>query len=248
MSRRTKKEPLFIRIMKLTVKAVGLILVFGTTLFFLWRAFISTIVPSEVDGISPNGPLKAALESAEGTGEELLYFRQAQEKTTLADHNYSYFTAHDVAFIEDANQIQVLFRYNNSTIRHLVKDYNLPEMPDRTAELYDVTLYVAYDLTPSDLTDNDGNDPESVKFIRYYPTSSESASSLMYNYRRLTFDGIDMNVTENPVLAVYVDVYYVEDIDYGKDSYGTLCIYDYATQKEYCKLDKSEAEALKNFQ
>jgi hypothetical protein len=129
-----------------------------------------------------------------------------------------------------------------------VEDYGLPRVPEREEELYDVTLYVAYDLTPADLTDNAGNHPDSVKFVRYHATSFEPAQSLMYNYRRLTFDGIDMNVTENPVLAVYVDVYYVEDIDYGKDSYGTLCIYDYATQKEYCKLDKSEAEALKNFQ
>lgn len=244
MSRRTKKEPLFIRIMKLTVKAVGLILVFGTTLFFLWRAFISTIVPSEVDGISPNGLLKAALESAEGAGEELLYFRQAQEKTTLADHNYSYFTAHDVAFIEDANQIQVLFRYNNSTIRHLVKDYNLPEMPDRTAELYDVTLYVAYDLTPADLTDNAGNDPASVKFVRYHASSSEAARSLMYNYRRLTFDGLDMTVTDTPVLAVYVDVYYLGDLNYEAEPYGTICIYDYLAENTYGKLTNSEIAAL----
>ena len=69
----------------------------------------------------------------------------------------------------------------------------------------------------------------------------------MYNYRRLTFDGIDMNVIENPVLAVYVDVYYVEDIDYTKDSYGTLCVYDYATEKDYYELDQDEVKALKEY-
>ena len=56
-----------------------------------------------------------------------------------------------------------------------------------------------------------------------------------------------MNVTENPVLAVYVDVYYVEDVDYGKDSYGTLCIYDYATTKDYYNLTKNEAKALEQY-
>ena len=242
-----RRESLPIRIMKATVKAIGLLLVFGTTIFFLWRAFISTIVPDEVDGLAPNANLKAALQAAKEADEELTYFNQAQSETTTAEHNYSYFTAKDVAFIEDANQIQVLFRYNNATIRSLVKDYGLSEIPDRKADLYDVTLYVAYDLTPDVLSDNDGNDPESVKFVRYYPSDCESATSLMYNYRRFTFDGIDMNVTDNPVLAVYVDVYYVEDIDYGKDSYGTLCIYDYATEREYYELDKDEVKALEEY-
>lgn len=245
MSRTNHREALPIRMMKITVKAICLTIIFGTILFFIWRAFISTIVPSEVEGLAPNDPLKAAWLAADEEGETLSYFTQMQDETTTAEHNYSYFTAKEVAFIEDANQIQLLFRYNNSTIRSLVKDYDLPSIPDRTADLYDITLYVAYDLTPADPTDNDGNDPESVKFVRYYPSSTESAQSLMYNYRRLTFDGIDMNVTENPVLAVYVDVYYVEDVDYGKDSYGTLCIYDYATIRDYYELTKDEIKALR---
>ncbi len=242
------REALPIRIMKITVKAVGLTIIFGTIIFFLWRAFVSTIVPDEVDGLSPNANLRAAWVAAKEAGEELTYFSQKQNETTTAEHNYSYFTAKEVAFIEDANQIQVLFRYNNATIRNLVEDYDLPEVPDRTADLYDVTLYVAYDLTPGEKGDNDGNNPESVKFVRYYPTATESASTLMYNYRRLTFDGIDMNVTDNPVLAVYVDVYYVEDVDYSKDSYGTLCIFDYATIKDYYDLTGSEVKALEEFE
>ena len=247
MSRQHTREPLFVRIMKITVKAVCLTVIFGTIIFFLWRAFISTIIPDEVDGLAPNQALKTAWQVAKEEGRELTYFTQMQDETTTAEHNYSYFTAKEVAFIEEANQIQLLFRYNNSTIRSLVDDYKLPTIPDRTAELYDVTLYVAYDLTPENPTDNDGNNPESVKFIRYYPTETLSAQTLMYNYRRITFDGIDMNVTDNPVLAVYVDIYYVEDVDYNKDSYGTLCIYDYATIKDYYDLTRKEVEALEDF-
>ena len=59
------KEPLFIRIMKITVKAIGLTLVFGTIVFFLWRAFISTIIPGEVDGLAVNPILHAAWLEAE---------------------------------------------------------------------------------------------------------------------------------------------------------------------------------------
>ena len=241
------RDSLPVRIMKITVKAIGLTLVFGTILFFLWRAFFSTAIPAEVKGIALNDTLHAAWKAADDKGEEMTYFTQAQSDITSAEHNYSYFSVKNVMFFEDANQIQLLFRYNNATIRHLVEDYGLPEVPDRTAELYEVTLYVAYDLTPDDVTDNAGNDPESVRFVRYHATATESEQTLIYNYRRLTFDGVDMTVTDNPVLAVYVDVYYKEDIDYEKDPYGTLCIYDYLTEKQYHALDKNEVKAMREY-
>jgi hypothetical protein len=120
----------------------------------------------------------------------------------------------------------------------------LTEVPDRAEDLYDVNLYVAYDLTPGDVTDNAGNDPASVKFVRYHATSSEPAQSLMYNYRRMTFDGVDTTVTDNPVLAVYVDVYYKGDLDYETEPYGTICIYDYAAENTYGTLTDRELAAL----
>lgn len=240
------QDSVMTRIARITVKAVGYLLVFGTIIFFIWRAFFSTAVPAEVKYLSPNAALKEAYEAALAEGKEVTVFHQESQydTTTVRDKNYSYFTAKDARFIVEANQVQLLFRYNNATIRHLVEDYGLSETPDREAELYDVTLYVAYDLTPADLTDNAGNNPESVKFVRYHATSSEAATSLMYNYRRMTFDGLDTTVTDNPVLAVYVDVYYLGDLDYEAEPYGTICIYDYAAENTYGTLDKKEIAAL----
>ena len=240
------KDTLFVRIMKLTVKSVGLILVFGTIIFFIWRAFISTITPAEVKHLAVNDTLREAYNAAKAEGLELTVFHQESQydTTTVRDKNYSYFTAKDARFIREANQVQILFRYNNATIRHLVEDYGLSEIPDRDTELYDVTLYVAYDLTPADLTDNAGNNPESVKFVRYHATDSIPAQSLMYNYRRITFDGLDMTVTDNPVLAVYVDVYYLGDLNYEAEPYGTICIYDYLAENTYGTLTKQEISVL----
>ena len=240
------RESVMTKIAKITVKAVGYLLVFGTILFFIWRAFFSTAVPTEVKSLSANPALKAAYETALSEGKELTVFYQESQydTTTVRDKNYSYFSAKDARFIVEANQVQLLFRYNNATIRHLVEDYGLTETPERESDLYDVTLYVAYDLTPADLTDNAGNDPASVKFVRYHATSSEPAQSLMYNYRRMTFDGLDMTVTDNPVLAVYVDVYYLGDLDYEAEPYGTICIYDYAAENTYESLDKNVIAAL----
>ena len=243
----TNKESLSIRISKITVKALGLILVFGTILFFLWRAFISTIIPAEVDGLSMNDNLHSAWQTAEAAGESLTIYSQAQGDTTSAEKNYSYFSALNVSFIDEADQVQVLFRYNNATLRHLKEDYGLPANPDRHGDYFDVTLVVAYDLTPDITADNLKSEPGSVKLVRYHATASETAETLLYNYRRLTFDGIDMTVTDNPVLAVYVDVYYNEDLDYEKDSYGTLCIYDYITETNYAELTKKDREALASY-
>ena len=163
MSEQTR-DSLMTRIAKITVKSVGYLLVFGTILFFIWRAFFSTAVPTEVKSLSANPALKAAYEAALADGKEVTVFYQESQydTTTVRDKNYSYFSAKDARFIVEANQVQLLFRYNNATIRHLVEDYGLTETPEREADLYDVTLYVAYDLTPADLTDNAGNDPSSV--------------------------------------------------------------------------------------
>ena len=239
-------ETLPVKIARLTVKALGLLLVFGTIIFFIWRAFFSTAIPAEVRSIAPNPALQEAYKAALADGRELTVFYQESQydTTTVRDKNYSYFSAKEARFIQEANQVQLLFRSNNATIRPLVEDYGLTEVPDRADELYDVTLYVAYDLTPADLTDNAGNHPDSVKFVRYHATSSTPATSLMYNYRRMTFDGLDMTVTDNPVLAVYVDVYYLGDLNYEAEPYGTICIYDYAAEKTYESLDKNVIEAL----
>ena len=239
-------ESLPVKIARLTVKSIGLLLVFGTIIFFIWRAFFSTAIPSNVRSLAPNPALKEAYETALAEGKELTVFYQESQydTTTVRDKNYSYFSAKEARFIVEANQVQILFRYNNATIRHLVEDYGLAELPDRADELYDVTLYVAYDLTPDDITDNATNDPASVKFVRYHATSSTPATSLLYNYRRMTFDGLDMTVSENPVLAVYVDVYYLGDVNYEEDPYGTICIYDYLAENTYGTLDKKEIASL----
>ena len=240
------REPLLVRIARITVKSVGLLLVFGTIIFFIWRAFFSTIIPAELRSLAPNPALKDAYETALAEGKELTVFYQESQydTTTVRDKNYSYFSAKEARFIQEADQVQLLFRYNNATIRHLVEDYGLAEIPDRSAELYDVTLYVAYDLTPDDVTDNAGNNPDSVRFVRYHATSTTPPTTLLYNYRRMTFDGLDMTVTDNPVLAVYVDVYYLGDVNYETEPYGTICIYDYAAENTYGTLDKKEIAAL----
>lgn len=230
-------------------RIITLILVCGTVGILFWRIFTSGD-PKDLKGLQPNQPLADAYNAARAEDKELtVYYNEQLPNITYEKGRRGYFSAQRVRFIEEANQVQVLFRYNNSTIRHLREDYALDEMPNRSDDLYDITLYVAHDLTPDDPTDNAGNDPAAVKFVRYQPTSVVAETKGLYNYRYLVFDGLDMTVTDNPVLAVYMDIYYKGDVRYleedgGKDPYSALIIYDYAAEKTPYELTKKDREAL----
>ncbi len=232
------------KILKYTFKALGLLLVFGTIGILLWRIFTSGD-PTEMKTLDANAKLVAAYEKVQAEGRSLDIFTQEQPTNiTTAEHNYSYFSVSNVVFIRDAEQVQLTFRYNNSTIRHLAEDYDLPEVPARDAELYDVTLYVAYDLTP-DVAEDD----ENVSWVRIKPTASEttSAQKSLYNYRKFVFDGIDFNDKTRPILAIHMDVYYVEDVNYEEEAYGILPLYQYVYEIEPYTLTDRDIKALEAY-
>lgn len=230
-------------------RIIILILVCGTVGVLFWRIFTSSD-PKAMQVLQPNRTLADAYDAASADDRELtVYYNKELPNITYEKGRRGYFSAQRVRIIEEANQIQLLFRYNNSTIRHLKEDYSLDAVPSRDEDLYDITLYVAYDLTPDDTSDNAGNDPASVKFVRYQPTSVAAETKGLYNYRYLVFDGIDMTVTDTPVLAIYVDIYYKGDVHYleeadGKEPYSALIIYDYAAEKTPYELTKKDREAL----
>jgi len=236
------------KIAKYTFKALAYLLVFGTIGILLGRIFTSG-APADMKALQINSRLVEAYRTAQAEGRELDMFTQEQPTTiTTADHNYSYFSVSNVVFIRDAAQVQLAFRYNNSTIRHLVADYGLSEMPSRDMDLYEVTLWEAYDLTPDVAGDN-----ENVEYVRIRPTDSETtaAQKSLYNYRKFTFDGVDFSMAGKPILTIYMDVYYLEDIDYEKEPYGTLPLYQriYETEgglnKPY-ELTGQERKALES--
>ena len=248
MSEKAPTSPA-VKALKFFLKAIGLLLVFGTTAFFLWRVF-SSGNPKELERLTPNAPLRDACLAAEAEGESLLVLTQFQQDyiTSVPDKNYGYFAVTDTKFIPAAEQVQVLFRYNNSTIRHLKEDYKLDAMPDRDDDLYDVTLYVAYDLTPDVDTDNDGEQyPESIKFVRYHATESISDKKNLYNYRKLIFDGVEQSDKDLPILAVYVDFYYIGDVDYEKEAYGALPLYFHSEPWDTYEPSKAEWEVIRNY-
>lgn len=228
------------------IKFLFFCVIFGVIALLLWRVF-SSKDPDSMKPLTPNEKLCTAYEEA---GEDLYLFRQEQRSITSGEKNYGYFSVTDAVFVPSANQIQMVVRYNNSTLRSLTEDYGLSEVPSREQELFDFSLVLATDLTPDNADDNLGNAEGSVAFTRILPSSATADTKNLYNYRRVVFDldtaGLSLQelLDSGLLLAVYADIYYNEAIDYDQEAYGTLCLYDYITEIRPGRLEKEDIRAL----
>ena len=243
MSRAARNFRIFGKILK---RAYILLIMF-IILFLGWRVF-SLSDPSSLKPLSPNEALAKAYEKNPSLDS---MFSQGQHSMTKADHNSGYFSVSRVVFIPEANQVQLIFRYNNSTLRHTQKDFGLESAPSRDSEVYDVTLLVVSDLTPENKNDNLSTDNTAVKKTRIKASYSISEKSSLYNYRRIVFDLGELDLTsmlnDGTLISVFADVYYNGALDYEKEPYGTLCLYDYITETKPAKLSAADKRALKNF-
>ncbi len=206
------------RIASRVIKSMVMGLVLAVNLLIIWRVFFSANTPKAIDTLTPNEALRAVYAVR---GDEMEMWYQDQPTVTRAESNRGYFSVPEVVIIPEARQVQVVFRYNNGTIKNLARDYGLASVPNREEHLFDITLVRTRDLTPNDLSDNE--DPTTLEPERFFadPEPIREQTSL-YTYYRYVFE----NVTVEDVTAgMFIDVYYLGDIDYEKKAYGTLCIY-----------------------
>ena len=237
------------KILKRVIMALVSLFIAVVIGFLAWR-ILSSGNPSSMDALTPNDRLAAAYAESDNS---LYMFRQDQRSITSGETNYGYFSITDYAIIPDANQVQTLIRYNNSTLKYTATDFGLSEIPAREAENYDFSLVVAIDLTPENKDDNLGNDPESVKFVRCHGTLAASDQKNMYNFRRMVFqlDDSDIDIKElkesGLLLAMYVDFYYIGNVNYDEPPMATLCLYDYISEDITVKLDRKDRKALEAY-
>lgn len=229
------------RIFGFIVKAVCGVFIAAVVGLLLWRIIDSAIDPGEMNTLIPNEKLVNAYND---NGGKLTMYDQEQTTHTRGNNNYGYFGITQSVFIKEANQLQFVFRYNNSTLRHTKEDYSLPSIPSRNEEVYDVTVTVMYDLTPENKNDNDGKTPEAVRYERFYPSDMRSAKKTLYNYRKFVFDGIEIT---DDVIGVYVDFYYVGDINYDELPYGSLLLYYQDDQNRTVALTSNDKKAIEGY-
>ena len=228
------------RIAGFVFKAVLTIFVVSVIGLLAFRIIDSKIVPSKVKTITPNEKL---CEAYDEYGKDLTIYYQEQSKYTREDKNYGYFANESALFIKEAEQLQVILSYNNSTLEHTKDDYYLSEAPSRDDQVYAVSLRIMYDLTPENKDDNDGKTESAVRYERIMPTGDPiSHKKTLYNYRKFIFDNV---VIDDSVIAVLLDVHYVNDIDYTEDAYGSLLLYHFEEENLDYNLTLADKNALK---
>ncbi len=202
-----------------------------------WRVCFSTNIPNELEGMLPNEILAAAMEEHP---EGLSWRTQEQATITRAEDSAGLFGIPVFVYIPEAQQMQVILRYNNSTLKRLAKDYGFPEEEiDKSLDYFDITLSRTTDLTPDN--DKDDIDASTLKVDRYAPTRVVREETILYTYYRLVFDGI---LIEPDTDGVFIDVYYNQDIRYEERPYGTLCLYDCRMQWVDYELTSHDKKAL----
>ena len=223
------------------LRLIATLIVAAVCFCMLWRVFISSIPPAAFKQLAPNDALAEAYRTH---GEDLQMFTQEQGTVTRSEKSAGYFGYTMATFIPDAKQLQVVFRYNNSTLKYIQQDFALEEQPLKGVLIFDVTLTTIFDTTPDDKTDNVDGSPNLAK-VRTVPTSHEIDTTLLYTYVRYTFDNVEM--TEDAITA-FLDVYYEADVNYDAEPLGTLRLYHVESPNLAVKLTSKEKKALDAYQ
>ena len=224
------------------------ILVFAVCAFMIWRVS-STGTPEELDRLSSNEKLLSAYSEQ---GESLYMFKQHQDIITRAEYNSGYFSIPDYVFIPDANQLQLVFRYNNSTLKSVATDKGLDKPLDREGDYFDVSLVLYVDLTPDNPDDNEFTDSANVKKIRCKGHVSGKDKTTLYNFYRYTFyfdeaeEPIDIKslLADKSLIAIHAQFYYNEGLDYNNAPYGALLLFDPAAKNSQVELTSADKKAL----
>ena len=226
------------RIIRRVIKLVFTLVIFSVCGILAWRV-CSSGDPKTVDRLIVNESLARAYEKH---GDDLLMRYQNQDTITQDEHNAGYFSVTQYVFIPDAAQVQLVFRYNNSTLEKVAKDKKLSKVPEKSEHLFDVTLVIVTDLTPEDTADNARGENLGRVRVKASDYVKDHESKRLYTYYRYVFDGVTL--PENAV-EVYAEVYYVKEInDYEGDPYGRLCLYDTEHKWFEEKLSRADRKAI----
>ncbi len=216
------------------------VLVFGIIALVLWRVLLSDRIPKDAKTLLVNEETyKAYL----AEGETLTMYTQAQDEIAVnetEDGVYGLFWVSQTVFIPEADQIQILTRYNNSTLRHIATDFKLGEPPAREDTVADVTLVVTTDPTP---LDRENGDEYKTRYMASGAPSVDETS--MYNYRKYIFDGVDVDLERT--VDITVEFYYIDRVDYDKHPYCSLRIFDNEFEIDPLELTSRDERALKAY-
>lgn len=126
------------------------------------------------------------------------------------------FFINDIMHLKTAEQIQFTVSYNKSTLRYLGEEKGLSDVPDEDSFVYALVV----------------NDKEEI----YDDYGYASEASQLHHYKRLVFDGIDMENVETITLYIY----YADDCSYDSEPYATITFYSEYTEIKNHKISAKE--------
>lgn len=213
------------------VRALFVALIAFICLFLGWRMVFSKRPAKELRTISDNAVLSAAYESY---GKISVMEQPDEVKYTEGEDNYADYHVGWCVFLEEANQVQLLFLYNNSTLRDVSETLKLDQALPRGEEVFGVELLMLIDVSPEG---HEGDPIIEERVIR--ATSCEMGENRLYTFSRYTFDGVDIT---DAVKVVYLDIYYE---DGTRTELGTMRLYHAESNATHRSLTAKEESVIK---
>ena len=113
------------------IKYLVYALIFAVMIFLVWRAFFSANPPKSMETLIANDALTEAYEKNGGLTLKYqnldmitrVQLTEKQEKEQNRKSNYGYFAITRVDIIPEADQIQIVFRYNIFFVLHSLSTY-----------------------------------------------------------------------------------------------------------------------------
>ena len=190
------KEKLLTSLKKMTfskiIKFIFVLLIIAVYTLLLGRMFLARYTGSMAKYAWTNNAIKTYEQTTDFT-------LMTQNLSKTIDDN-GYFSISNYVYIPEINEVQFTVRYNNSTVDTLENFYT---------DVSDIGETFVFTLT-----DNNGNVYDSYKYL--------SKSNLIYNFRRLVFEGVDLSNAG----TLYLNVYYINDVSKSSKIYTSFQLYN----------------------
>lgn len=212
------------------LRALFALLIAFVCVFLGWRMLFSKRPPKDLREISANEALLAAYAHH---GDITVMEQPDQVRYTEGEDNYADYHVGRCVFLDEADQVQLLFFYNNSTLRDVSEALAIDPVLPRGEEVFGVELLLLVDVSP------EGHEGEPVieeRVVR--ATRAETGTNSLYTFIRYTFDGVEIT---DDVTVVYFDIYY-EGTE--RTELGTIRLYHRESSAEYRALTKKEQAVM----
>ena len=217
----SRKRFTFSKIIKFIFKLICTLIIVGTFTLLLGRMTLMKI-PKSHTAVTLTEGIAATLEN--GTFDAVMQEPIEPFNDNGKDENGVYqrgwYHISNVAISESAGEVQLTVRYNSrSTVSTLMEKYSLTERP--CGELF---VYV--------LSDNNGNTYTDYVF--------SAKNRPLYEFRRVIFTGVDLS----EVKALYLDVYWIDDVSKDGLMNANFTIYDSTFESEAADEDMLKGKNL----